>query len=484
MEQRIDRRNLQVDFHTTVQKAFPYGFKPDVLMERIKLVNAWSALGFGKFPYDAQNEIPFLELAKRVGMFVNGRYYIFTNEARAAIRAVLDEVEQTGANLIFYDKLYEAYQHALTEAGVPNVEFFDVSLHKYFPDLNCSREYFRFKVEITPEREMIGIFGQRVAMTVEEIEAALPWQSQSFIRETLSHAQHLMNCGEGLYILAEALVFDEAEVAAAFRTVSMMLEEQGFAGLYAWELPHTMAINPGVPLWGLIKVLAKRRYPIYRLTDTGVLCRPGYYIKHATLIRDYCKNTRAFSLADIEAYMLQHVKTIAVNQIVKIAQESALQIDEKHFVALDTYEFDIEVIDRELERRLEGFPSSVKDIRDLKSLPAPSGAKWTHHMLASYCLRKSWDFALVRPTANNSAHGIIVPRHLAGLDYYTLAATILLYHNVRPEFEEVQKFTMTHGMLYSKKRSPILQVISKMYELTEEFDPRPPDNDELDMPTP
>lgn len=473
MEARIDRKNLQVEFHTTLQEAFPYGFKPDVLMERMKLVNAWNALGFGKFPYDAQNEIPFLELAKRVGMFVNGRYYIFTNEARAAIRAVLDEVRQAGANLVFYSRLHDAYQHPLTEAGVPNAEFLSVSLHKYFPDLTCSREYFRYDAEITPEREMIGIFNKKVAMRQDEIEAALRWQSPDFVAETLKHAQHLMNCGSGLYILSDALVFDEAEVAAAFRVVSGMLDEQGFAGLHAWELPHTLAINPGVPLWGLIKVLAKRRYPIYRLTDMGVLCRPGYWIKTGTLIRDFCKNTRAFSIDDVEAYIRQHVESVAINQIVRSAQAWALQIDERRFVALDTYEFDIDAIDAELQRRMDGFPCAVKDIRDLGSLPVPEGARWTPHMLASYCMRKSWALSLVRPAPNNSAQGIIVPRRLAKLDYYTLAATLLLFHNIAPEFDAVHKFTTEHGLFYSKKRAPILRVISRMYELTEEFDPHP-----------
>lgn len=461
-------KNLQVCFHTTVQKAFPHGFQPAVAMDRKKFVNSWSALGFGKFPGDVNYEGPFLDIAKKVCFSADRKYYAFTSEARFAIQSLLSEAKQKGYNTIYYTTFYHTYQNILEEAGVVNDRYLSAALYKYFPDVDCSREYFRLDGKISPETELLELFREKCAMRIDEVQEARPLLPEFFLLQTLKNSRRFISYGGYLFIAPAYIKIDNYEVAKAVSEIAERLEKKDYAPSSDWKLPNTIAENPEVPLEALIRILCARHFPGYKLTDTGLLCRPGFKLKTSDIIRNFCLENDKFSLSDIVYHVYKFMPRIAMNQVIAIAQATAVQVGEKEFVNLDYLDLDIDAIDNALMRIAGDFPISIQHVPDLFSLPAIEGYPWNLHLLASYCLNKSKCFFLARLSANNSLFGIIAPERFRNLDYYVLSAVIAVQHGVEPEEGAIKKFIFNHGLVAKKREGYISEIKKNMLYFMQE----------------
>ena len=386
------------------------------------------------------------------------------------IKAQFDDGQKS---CVYYDVLYKYFHDDLLNTKI----FSSTMLREYlqrstFNEWHFHQTYFSIDADASPDiqQEVAGyVKEQGQAVSEDEVVQDFSHYPEQEVRRAFD-AQNtiLISCGRNQRFHIDNFVITENELRIVEQLISSTIESHKFicfselTELMDNKVPDVIennAIFGNIGIRNALKELLGNQFHYYNnlISSHSDPITPENAFEELSMRDEY-------TIDDVQN-LASACGTIPNGYIETLLQES-VRVSENLFVSCKKVHFNVDAIDNELERLIDGDYSPIIGIDMLSILPT-CGYTWTPFLLESYIHNHSKAFIGIRPGyfgARNVIGGI-VKRKSQITDFISLAAHVISDADIPLEKANILDYLYTHGYIARRSNENVNKIIIESKKL-------------------
>lgn len=444
---------------------FEYGFKDDGV-ELYRFRASYEEVNGTDCPLDDDILIDFI---RDIGFEFDGKIYLISDENMKAIIDEINDYDNQGINIIYYESLYDLKSYEYFDAKIVSADMLKDLLKYLMPRYRYKGNYFALTLEHQTELELIRndiirVWGGNTLQTFDELALKLPLIPMEKIKFTLAQQSTFVWNSAETYMQAEWFDADEDEIERLADYIDEQCEEHRGVSLDEIPFDHLIEMNPEISETALYTCFCKLVEDRFE-RNARMLTRKGASKDTYTAVIEFCRKQDKCTYEHLEYIAKQVAGTIRRPDIVEAANVVMVRVDKDDFIADRLIKFDIDRIDAALDYVVTDDFIGMREITTFSTFPF-TGYGWNLYLLESYCRRFSKKYKYETRRANSSNSGAVVAKSCA-LSYHDIMTHAVARSDIKLQQDEVFDFLTEAGYMERKKYSDIDSLINEAAQLRE-----------------
>ena len=464
-QEKVSQDELDRIRETLKLPRFEYGFKDDGV-ELYRFRASYEEVNGTDCPLD--DDI-LIDSIRDIGFEFDGKIYLISDENMKAIVDEINDYDNQGINIIYYESLYDLKSYEYFDAKIVSADMLKDLLKYLMPRYRYKGNYFALTLERQTELELIRndiirVWGGNTLQTFDELALKLPLIPMEKIKFTLAQQSTFVWNSAETYMQAEWFDADEDEIERLADYIDEQCEEHRGVSLDEIPFDHLIEMNPEISEAALYTCFCKLVEDRFE-RNARMLTRKGASKNTYTAVIEFCRKQDKCTYEHLEYIAKQVAGTIRRPDIVEAANAVMVRVDKDDFIADRLIKFDIDRIDAALDYVVTDDFIGMREITTFSTFPF-TGYGWNLYLLESYCRRFSKKYKYETRRANSSNSGAIVAKSCA-LNYHDIMTHAVARSDRKLQQDEVFDFLTEAGYMERKKYSDIDSLINKAAQLRE-----------------
>lgn len=432
-----------------LKKHFKYGFKKNSIRELMRFRRFADELNI-KIP-DDDNEL--LNEISLVGMVIEDKVFCVDKDIWLKLQEIVDDVHASGANVAFYEKLFENHSDLMAEYHIPSAEQFKAFLQVCVSDVYFGKNFMSCDGRVSEKdaitAEIIRVWGNMPIAKIMDVSSALPYIPIDCIRRVISGNSAFVWTSEGAYLYIDLFDISESDKSNIIKFVDEKYEYDSFVPIVDIPLESIADDNPDVPIHAVYNAVYNKVLSDKYCINGKILTLKNETINVASLLKRYISGKDECTFGEVDRLIKELTgytdRALAFNAL----YDNMVRVDKNRFVSFSQVDFNIEEIDRILFHIIGNQFCAIKEIATFAMFPF-CGQGWNHYLLESYCYKFSDKYSLRVLSFNDKNAGIISPKKLHD-KYDTLLAMRLAQTNLELVPDVIGKYLCENGFTAKSK---------------------------------
>lgn len=464
-QEKVSQDELDRIRETLKLPRFEYGFKDDGV-ELYRFRASYEEINGTDCPLD--DDI-LIDSIRDIGFEFDEKIYLISDENMKAIVDEINDYDNQGINIIYYESLYDLKSNEYFDAKIVSADMLKDLLKYLMPRYRYKGNYFALTLERQTELELIRndiirVWGGNTLQTFDELALKLPLIPMEKIKFTLAQQSTFVWNSAETYMQAEWFNADEDEIERLADYIDEQCEEHRGVSLDEIPFDHLIEMNPEISEAALYTCFCKLVEDSFE-RNARMLTRKGASKNTYTAVIDFCRKQDKCTYECLEYIAKQVAGTIRRPDIVEAANAVMVRVDKDHFIADRLIKFDTDRIDAALDYVVIDDFIGMREITTFSTFPF-TGYGWNLYLLESYCRRFSKKYKYETRRANSSNSGAIVAKSCA-LNYHDIMTHAVARSDRKLQQDEVFDFLTEAGYMERKKYSDIDSLINEAAQLRE-----------------
>ena len=444
--------------------AFPRGFKNGSVIDKNKFVRKYEEL-FSK-PLADEDAENVWDACASVGIVVDDKVFPLTDTSKETVKRHVDKWIEEGIQQVYFSSLFDRYQDEFCNNGVGSADILAAILHKLYPNYTYAEQFMQLDSTVSAQDEIVRALRKYGPLTLAGLQEKLPAMPKDNILQACKACENVLKDSDR-YILLENIQFDEEEINQARKVMESSIEDHGYIMLREISLENSMVLNDDISFEALARVAFFRYFADEFSLMSSLISRKGESLSVSKIIKAYSEEHNQFTLKEIEDFAKEITGYDSALSL-GIAQSTAIQVDDEHFVHPSLVDFDIDSIDLSIANAMTANMQPLQAFQTFFNFPAVPGYPWTLKLLASYCRLYSRDFSLLEHAPNNASIGIIIHKGIRYSGYYQVVAMMAIRDNIPMDYDSIGNYAIRKGLLNRKRPSALSSILTEMKQLSGE----------------
>ncbi len=450
------------------------GFRIDSDLEMKRFRKLWEQkFGFKLSEYDDTIRQYIKKITFQYNDFAYLPEILIDSQMQQKLLSYIKQRFKEGKKVIYYETIYKEFAD---EVHINSADMLKAYL-KYINkgDYILNRNYIsndnNSEMDTTAEVRHY-LISCNAPMKIDDIAKELSHISKEKIYSILSgsNSDEFVRNQKGEYFHADIIDLSDIEIDNISKLIQNAIDDKSF--MSSNELIDTIRI----------------RYPTIReryshITDLGMRCVIAYKLKNkfsfkgkvisaygkellmSDIFANYAKSHEYFTLTqlnDLKTQLDTHIYFDAI-------YANSLRISKEEFVSKAQAQFDIDTIDRAIDRFCIGEYITVSEIKSFGSFPY-NKFPWNSFLLEHYISDYSKSYKLLHLGFNANIHVGVIVKQNSKLESFDEVITLELANNKVPLNEQATlDYLYNNGFLTRRKYSNIKQIISNAKKLQNEI---------------
>lgn len=464
-QEKVSQDELDRIRETLKLPRFEYGFKDDGV-ELYRFRASYEEVNGTDCPLD--DDI-LIDSIRDIGFEFDGKIYLISDENMKAIVDEINDYDNQGINIIYYESLYDLKSYEYFDAKIVSADMLKDLLKYLMPRYRYKGNYFALTLERQTELELIRndiirVWGGNTLQTFDELALKLPLIPMEKIKCTLAQQSTFVWNSAETYMQAEWFDADEDEIERLADYIDEQCEEHRGVSLDEISFDHLIEMNPEISEAALYTCFCKLVEDRFE-RNARMLTRKGASKDTYTAVIEFCRKQDKCTYEHLEYIAKQVAGTIRRPDIVEAANAVMVRVDKDDFIADRLIKFDTDRIDAALDYVVTDDFIGMREITTFSTFPF-TGYGWNLYLLESYCRRFSKKYKYETRRANSSNSGAIVAKSCA-LNYHDIMTHAVARSDRKLQQDEVFDFLTEAGYMERKKYSDIDSLINEAAQLRE-----------------
>ena len=464
-QEKVSQDELDRIRETLKLPRFEYGFKDDGV-ELYRFRASYEEVNGTDCPLD--DDI-LIDSIRDIGFEFDGKIYLISDENMKAIVDEINDYDNQGINIIYYESLYDLKSYEYFDAKIVSADMLKDLLKYLMPRYRYKGNYFALTLECQTELELIRndiirVWGGNTLQTFDELALKLPLIPMEKIKFTLAQQSTFVWNSAETYMQAEWFDADEDEIERLADYIDEQCEEHRGVSLDEIPFDHLIEMNPEISEAALYTCFCKLVEDSFE-RNARMLTRKGASKNTYTAVIEFCRKQDKCTYEYLEYIAKQVAGTIRRPDIVEAANAVMVRVDKDDFIADRLIKFDTDRIDAALDYVVTDDFIGMREITTFSTFPF-TGYGWNLYLLESYCRRFSKKYKYETRRANSSNSGAIVAKSCA-LNYHDIMTHAVARSDRKLQQDEVFDFLTEAGYMERKKYSDIDSLINEAAQLRE-----------------
>lgn len=464
-QEKVSQDELDRIRETLKLPRFEYGFKDDGV-ELYRFRASYEEVNGTDCPLD--DDI-LIDSIRDIGFEFDGKIYLISDENMKAIVDEINDYDNQGINIIYYESLYDLKSYEYFDAKIVSADMLKDLLKYLMPRYRYKGNYFALTLERQTELELIRndiirVWGGNTLQTFDELALKLPLIPMEKIKFTLAQQSTFVWNSAETYMQAEWFDADEDEIERLADYIDEQCEEHRGVSLDEIPFDHLIEMNPEISEAALYTCFCKLVEDRFE-RNARMLTRKGASKNTYTAVIEFCRKQDKCTYEHLEYIAKQVAGTIRCPDIVEAANAVMVRVDKDDFIADRLIKFDTDCIDAALDYVVTDDFIGMREITTFSTFPF-TGYGWNLYLLESYCRRFSKKYKYETRRANSSNSGAIVAKSCA-LNYHDIMTHAVARSDRKLQQDEVFDFLTEAGYMERKKYSDIDSLINEAAQLRE-----------------
>lgn len=464
-QEKVSQDELDRIRETLKLPRFEYGFKDDGV-ELYRFRASYEEVNGTDCPLD--DDI-LIDSIRDMGFEFDGKIYLISDENMKAIVDEINDYDNQGINIIYYESLYDLKSYEYFDAKIVSADMLKDLLKYLMPRYRYKGNYFALTLERQTELELIRddiirVWGGNTLQTFDELALKLPLIPIEKIKFTLAQQSTFVWNSAETYMQAEWFDADEDEIERLADYIDEQCEEHRGVSLDEIPFDHLIEMNPEISEAALYTCFCKLVEDRFE-RNARILTRKGASKNTYTAVIEFCRKQDKCTYEHLEYIAKQVAGTIRRPDIVEAANAVMVRVDKDDFIADRLIKFDTDRIDAALDYVVTDDFIGMREITTFSTFPF-TGYGWNLYLLESYCRRFSKKYKYETRRANSSNSGAIVAKSCA-LNYHDIMTHAVARSDRKLQQDEVFDFLTEAGYMERKKYSDIDSLINEAAQLRE-----------------
>lgn len=464
-QEKVSQDELDRIRETLKLPRFEYGFKDDGV-ELYRFRASYEEVNGTDCPLD--DDI-LIDSIRDIGFEFDGKIYLISDENMKAIVDEINDYDNQGINIIYYESLYDLKSYEYFDAKIVSADMLKDLLKYLMPRYRYKGNYFALTLERQTELELIRndiirVWGGNTLQTFDELALKLPLIPMEKIKFTLAQQSTFVWNSAETYMQAEWFDADEDEIERLADYIDEQCEKHRGVSLDEIPFDHLIEMNPEISEAALYTCFCKLVEDRFE-RNARMLTRKGASKNTYTAVIEFCRKQDKCTYEHLEYIAKQVAGTIRRPDIVEAANAVMVRVDKDDFIADRLIKFDTDCIDAALDYVVTDDFIGMREITTFSTFPF-TGYGWNLYLLESYCRRFSKKYKYETRRANSSNSGAIVAKSCA-LNYHDIMTHAVARSDRKLQQDEVFDFLTEAGYMERKKYSDIDSLINEAAQLRE-----------------
>lgn len=448
------------------EKNFKFGYRIDSIIDHNKLERFVSESGI-KLPDD----FVLKKWIIQESVEHSGKYYFISQLLSMSLCQLFDEAFSTGAQLVYYESLYDANYELLDSNGVTSVELLKNIFEKFNTKYIAYRNYATLINDVNGElrfveKELLRVWGDDVVRCYTSLYDLLPYIPQEKIRSYLSKSKSFVWNAQEEFANIHNIAISSQDKDSILLFVKQQCSSHGFVTLNDLPISQLLDEYCNVSVFAMqqavYELLLKEEYEL----NGKLLSFENNKADLETMIRNYCLSKEEYSFDEINDYASSISGEINRQISFKVAYENLVRIDKEHFISDKLITFDVVEIDKSLSKLFTRDYLPLQDVISFIMFPY-CGYAWNRYLLESYCLRFSKEYALLIKSFNNKNVGVIIPKD-SDLSYNDVLVDAIVHSNAKYDVDNMENYLYNNGYIAKRTLGNLEELIAQAKKIKED----------------
>lgn len=394
------------------------------------------------------------------GVKIEGKIFALDESLLDGVALILDNIFDTGINVVFFDCLMEINKQFLEQHHVISPEMLKSVSRIVRPDLFYGLNFIskgKINEQEAVVQEVNRVCGDEYFVDCDSLEHKLPYIPANKIVRCLSSSLEFVWNGDGSYFVLRHFTLSDSDKEFLYDYVKHECDLHGYVSIA--KLPYQKISDEYFELTeramqeSIYNALFKDEY---YLKDDKILTKCNE-IDLTSLLTRNCKNKAQCTVSELLSIDGELAGVSNKQRVLAVLYDSMIRISENDFISDVQIDFDCKKIDEILLEIVGNRFTPIKSIATFALFPS-CGVSWNYYLLESYCYRFSKQFKLLVNHFNDKNVGIIVPKGL-DLSYFEILCDAAAFSNVELTEEMIGQYFFENGYTAKRKYSNISTII-------------------------
>ncbi|XOQ52576.1 MAG: hypothetical protein ACFWT7_04250 [Succiniclasticum sp.] len=461
----VDEDEIQKIRATLELPTFAYGFRGDyVELQRFR--QNYNKINNSQCPLkddDLRNVI------KNMGFEYEGKIYILSDSVVEQIMGKIRAYKNQGASIIYYDQFYNSNYEECDKTKIISSEMLREVLKSKMQDMIFKSDYVllttneRLESDVIKD-EIIRVWGNSTQQSFEELSKKLQFIPSGKVKNALNHRSEFITNSAGVYLQKSSFTASEDEIKKLKDYVENQCNEHGSVSLDTIPFENLREENPDFSDKAFYECFFEAISDKFE-RNCKILTLKGSGIDTSTAIAEFCRSRGRCTFEQLKNISEQVSGKACAPEIIEIANDNMVRIDRANFVSDNKVTFDVEVIDKALDRIVKDYFIGLREIMTFTLFPS-CGYSWNLYLLESYCRRFSKRYRFLTRSKKSLNSGAIVSNECS-FNYHEIMVHAAARSNRDLNKEEVFEYLKEAGYIERKRYSAMDQLLKEARELRE-----------------
>lgn len=411
------------------------------------------------------------------GILIEDKVYVINNETIAALHTITQALYKDGVRCFFFDSIMRLHQTWAEENHITSTEMLREILvrnqHVVFEQNSSAyiaKNFVCFDRKCTEKdavtEELCRIWGNDPVCYVEQLNNALPYIPEEYIRRYLSGNRRFAWVAEEQYYLIDRLIISEEEAKAIYQFVTGQCATYGFASIADIPLGSIAEENYELTVTGLYTAVYNRVLSDDFYLNGKILTKDNNGLNVVGLVKQFLEGKDECTFDEANNKVIDLAGGKYRYMAYEALYDSMVRVDESKYVHEKHVRFDIDAIDEVLSGFVTDGFIAVKEVTTFALFPM-CGQIWNHYLLESFCYKYSKRYALHVVGFNDKNAGIIADRKIV-CSYEDFLAKAAARANIELEPVAIGTYFFDAGYMAKRKFAWLDSVVEKAIAIREE----------------
>lgn len=433
---------------------------------------------FAEGEFTSDKELLDFITQNHLGVYSSKWIYFLTRAVEDCLLKMLEELQQEGQIMAYYNLLYDNKQDLFDSISVYKDEtaisglFSVLAVRSHYRIVNPfypTPSYVALKEDCTIKDALINYFEHNTVLKYDQIKSAFPYIPDTEIQETLRSDNDFILLENGSFTYYDKIYIDKALADKLLEKVVTEIEKEDFISCNQIDLSPARVNNSAeISSRGLLDYFCKKILPAKYKRIGNVISDASKPVSSSAIIEKLCETKDCVTLDELKA--LADELSASWQTAFATAFEKMVRVDKDRFVSPSLIQFDVEEIDKVLEDNfvLSNDFIPLQDVTNFAVFPQYDSFSWNWFLLESFCRKFSKKFGFMVAVPNSQNVGAIVKKSANFGDYTELMANAVINDEIELSEDAVGRFLIGAHYIAIVKQNSIQNVLAKAQVLLEE----------------
>lgn len=449
-----------------LKQHYEYGFKYDSIRELMR---------FRQFAEEMNIELPDADEDLRAsilssGTVIDDKVFCKSDDMPEELRCMIDDVFTSGANVIYYESLFEKEQEWMESHVITTPDILKEYLQKNIEGCSFSKKFMikgsrRTEKEAVTE-ELKRVWGTPPSNSVNDLHNRLPYIPLGNIWRVISGNDLFVLVSEGEYLFIDRFIITEDEEKNILDFAETTCEENGFASLSDVPLGNIEEENYELTQLAIYNAIYKKVLADKFHLNGKILTKDKPDLDAITLLKQYIKDKDECSFDEVAEKVIELTGGTNRQYAFQALYDDMIRVDKNRFVANRFVNFNVDEIDAILAGFITDDFRAIRDVTTFAMFPL-CGQNWNHYLLESFCYKYSKKYSLHVLNFNDKNAGIIAEKEYTP-NYSEMLAIALSRTDVELATEVIGQYLCDTGYMAKSKYAKLGEIAQRAAELRKE----------------